>query len=465
MPNKKITDLPIITQGLISSEDIIPVVDDPLGGVPETKRIRVDTLMTQAPVQSVAGKSGEILLQISDLQDGDTVGNVKTIGGVSPDGNGEVDLFSTNLNDTASLVRSTDLDGSISALKGNIELSIGQVRASLFSVQQTADGALQSTTANSTFATKTSLDDYALASVLNDYHTKNESNNLFATQANLEANYLSSVSISNNFATKVSLANNITNVINNVSISLGTFQNVTADTGLFTNITFGDRLYQQDSSLSVIKGGKAIALTTAFSAGRKIPIGTIVTIVNGSGLIENGGDGSSGSVHFESENIYYKTNGDPYDQIWFGSFSGRGTSWETVREITDITNINETTLTTQNINALSQLSALRAEIGSASETGDVLTVTGDTNVSGRLTCNSLVVNGSATQLNFTTINAVDVGFGIDALADVDLSTTDHQPTDKDSLVWDQDMGHWMPRDSNEDAYTDFIRGFELGAQS
>ena len=42
---------------------------------------------------------------------------------------------------------------------------------------------------------------------------------------------------------------------------------------------------------------------------------------------------------------------------------------------------------------------------------------------------------------------------------------DHSPVNKDSLVWDQEMGHWMPKDSNEDAYTDFIRGFELGAQS
>ena len=64
MANKKITALDNLPSP--AGADILPIVDD-VSGTPTTKKVTATNLMTLAPVQSVAGRTGTVTLSNSDI--------------------------------------------------------------------------------------------------------------------------------------------------------------------------------------------------------------------------------------------------------------------------------------------------------------------------------------------------------------------------------------------------------------
>ncbi len=64
MANKKFTELTDLPSP--SGADILAIVDD-ISGTPTTKQVTVNNLMTQAPVQSVAGRAGVVTLANADV--------------------------------------------------------------------------------------------------------------------------------------------------------------------------------------------------------------------------------------------------------------------------------------------------------------------------------------------------------------------------------------------------------------
>ena len=64
MANKKITELTEETSP--AGADLLALVDD-VSGTPTTKKVTVTNLMTQAPVQSVAGRDGAVTLSNTDI--------------------------------------------------------------------------------------------------------------------------------------------------------------------------------------------------------------------------------------------------------------------------------------------------------------------------------------------------------------------------------------------------------------
>ena len=67
MANKKITDLSDLPSP--AGADVLPIVDD-VSGSPVTKKVTASNLMSLAPVQSVAGKTGAVTVDAGDLTDG-----------------------------------------------------------------------------------------------------------------------------------------------------------------------------------------------------------------------------------------------------------------------------------------------------------------------------------------------------------------------------------------------------------
>jgi len=67
MANKKITDLSDLPSPV--GADVLPIVDD-VSGSPVTKKVTASNLMSLAPVQSVAGKTGVVTVDAGDLTDG-----------------------------------------------------------------------------------------------------------------------------------------------------------------------------------------------------------------------------------------------------------------------------------------------------------------------------------------------------------------------------------------------------------
>ena len=63
MANKKISQLPSLTTP--ASGDQIAVVD--VSGTPTTKKVTANNLMTLAPAQSVAGRTGTVTLSNTDI--------------------------------------------------------------------------------------------------------------------------------------------------------------------------------------------------------------------------------------------------------------------------------------------------------------------------------------------------------------------------------------------------------------
>ncbi len=64
MANKKFTDL--TTASSVANTDILAVTVDPLG-TPASRKVAVDVLMANAPVQSVAGQTGAVTLANTDI--------------------------------------------------------------------------------------------------------------------------------------------------------------------------------------------------------------------------------------------------------------------------------------------------------------------------------------------------------------------------------------------------------------
>jgi hypothetical protein len=83
MANKKITELDLLTDAPAGT-DILAIVDDTVG-TPTTKRVTVTNLMTQAPVQSVAGQTGTVTLSNTDISGLGTAATANT-----GTGNGDV---------------------------------------------------------------------------------------------------------------------------------------------------------------------------------------------------------------------------------------------------------------------------------------------------------------------------------------------------------------------------------------
>lgn len=67
MANKKITELTALTSP--AGADLLAIVDD-VAGTATTKKVTATNLMSLAPVQSVAGKTGVVTVDAGDLTDG-----------------------------------------------------------------------------------------------------------------------------------------------------------------------------------------------------------------------------------------------------------------------------------------------------------------------------------------------------------------------------------------------------------
>jgi hypothetical protein len=310
----KISELPVITPEQLSDDDVIPIVDlNPLG-TPRTKRINLTGLFTKAPVKSVNGlSSGDISLASTDLTDSSTIGRILSVNGKSGE---QVSLGSGDLNDSTDIVLKSNLgtiDGftneynspTSSELQTEYEQLarlLGQdqknVRLSLFSVQQTANNALPSSVASTTYATKSSLGNYVTSSSLtNNYYNKSDSDNKYATRLSL-GTYATSSALADTYATK----EYVTNQINQSS-------------------------------------------------------GANVSVFNVAGLNASGNASIGGSL-LVSNNLSVNAK-----------------------------------VTCEDFTALDLLSGLRAEIGDGTANQTRLTIKGDADVQGNLTCNSVEVQG------------------------------------------------------------------------
>jgi hypothetical protein len=128
MANKKISELPsLITP---ASGDQIAVVD--VSGTPTTKRVTANNLMTLAPVQSVAGRTGTVTLSNTDVSG---LGSAATLD-VGTSANNVVQL-----NGSAQLpaVDGSNLTGISSAVDGTAVTSTGETGATKF-LREDGDG-------------------------------------------------------------------------------------------------------------------------------------------------------------------------------------------------------------------------------------------------------------------------------------------------------------------------------------
>lgn len=278
----KISALPEITASELSVDDVVPIVDLNPGGTPRTKRVDLTALFTKAPVKSVNGKAtGDVSLASTDLTDASTIGRILDINGFS---SGNVSLGSSNLTDSADIALHSNLGSvaeftaeynnpttaqlqteyeELARLLGN---DVSNVRTSLFAVQTTANNAMPTSTANSTFATQTDLTTNYLSStqIASSYYNKTESASIYATKTSLN-NYSTSTQIAQTYATQSYVTNAISNnSTSNVSIynvnglsasgdvSVGGSINVT------NNLSVGAHISCEDLTASdLIKGLRA----------------------------------------------------------------------------------------------------------------------------------------------------------------------------------------------------------------
>ena len=106
MANKKITELTELTTP--AGADIVAIVDD-VAGTPTTKKVTATNLMTLAPVQSVAGRTGTVTLSNTDISGLGTAatadtgtgdGDVLAIGSGALDvGGNAISNFDASIND------------------------------------------------------------------------------------------------------------------------------------------------------------------------------------------------------------------------------------------------------------------------------------------------------------------------------------------------------------------------------
>lgn len=259
----KISNLPALSASDVTNDDIIPVVD---GATSTTKKMALVDLFKIAPVTSVNSKTGVVSLASTDLTDESNIGRIKNINGLT---GVNVSLASTHLTDSSALARLSAL-GNSTAFQAeynnptsatlNTEFEklariLGQdqsaLRASLFAVQSTANNALPSSTALSTYATKASLGNLITsASLGNSYYSKTLANNTFVTKTSI-ANYVKNTQLAS-YATKTDVNNAISsiNALNLQNISCNTINALQSISTLRANIGNG-------SGLAVSIGGDA----------------------------------------------------------------------------------------------------------------------------------------------------------------------------------------------------------------
>ena len=256
----KISELPLIQVSEIDDDDFVPVVDVPPLGTSRTKRMRVSDLFQKAPVTSVAGKSGAITLSSSDLTDADSLGGVDSVNGKTGT---QITIDTNDLASIGNYLAKTELGDITNDFQGEYatqtsgELTteyaklarflgndIGNLRVSLFSVQQTAGGALQASTASDTYATKASLGNYLTATDIADgYYNKSSADGKFLTSSDVSS-FLSSSQIADTYTSQVSLANALD------GFSSDTFDGTSIDavTGKFSAKLSADSLSIQNNA-------------------------------------------------------------------------------------------------------------------------------------------------------------------------------------------------------------------------
>lgn len=214
----KISQLPTQSVENVSDNDYIPVVDIPPSGTTRTKRMLLQDLFSIAPVKSVNGlTSGDVSLASTHLTDASTIGRILSVNGSSAtnvnlgssdlsngtdialkSGYGTFSQFNTEYNNPTTGTLQTEFQ-ELARLVGN---DVQDVRSSLFSVQTTAGNAMPATTANQTFATKTSLSNYAKSTdIVSNHYSKTESDGRYATQTSL-GDYTKSTDITASHYTK-----------------------------------------------------------------------------------------------------------------------------------------------------------------------------------------------------------------------------------------------------------------------
>ena len=100
MANKKFTDLTSVSS--VGNDDILAVTIDPTG-TPASRKVAVDVLMANAPVQSVAGQTGAVVLDADDIDDASTshkfvsASDITNLSNLSGTNTGDQDLSSYQL--------------------------------------------------------------------------------------------------------------------------------------------------------------------------------------------------------------------------------------------------------------------------------------------------------------------------------------------------------------------------------
>ena len=86
MANKKFTDLDNLSTP--AGDDVMAIVDD-VAGTPTTKKVTATNLMTLAPVQSVAGRTGTVTLSNTDVSGLGTLATANAVDGTAVTSTGE----------------------------------------------------------------------------------------------------------------------------------------------------------------------------------------------------------------------------------------------------------------------------------------------------------------------------------------------------------------------------------------
>ena len=128
MANKKFTELDNLATPV--GADVIAIVDD-VAGTPTTKKVTATNLMTLAPVQSVAGRTGTVTLSNTDVSG---LGTAALLNSGTSNGNVVV-LDSTGL----PAVDGSQLTGISSAVDGTAVTSTGETGATKF-LREDGDG-------------------------------------------------------------------------------------------------------------------------------------------------------------------------------------------------------------------------------------------------------------------------------------------------------------------------------------
>lgn len=248
----KISDLPNLTTGNVSSNDFIPVVDIPPSGTTRTKKMLLQDLFTIAPVKSVNGlTTGDVSLASTHLTDASAIGRILNINGFS---SGNVSLGSSNLTNASDIAHHSEL-GSVQEFTNEynnptsaqlqteyeelarlLGTDQNNLRVSLFAVQQTANNAMPTSTANATFATKVSLGEFTKSlDIIANHYTKPETDAKYATKVSL-GDYTTSSDIINAHYTKSEVD---TLIANNSGTASANFEvnHLVADSASISNLT------------------------------------------------------------------------------------------------------------------------------------------------------------------------------------------------------------------------------------